>query len=268
MKSIQHVILWGSVIVALIIAVASGFALSSSDFYSKETLNWQAQCIGQDAINLGLILPTLLITAILSFSGFQNAVYLWAGTILYLIYTYAIYCFDVHFNVFFLEYCIILGMCIYLLIFFSYSYKIVYSFRKVHSRTNKIIGFYFLVISALFYFLWLSNILPAIVADTVSKDLEDVGLFTNPVHVLDLSVFLPGFSIVGVLILLKRMIGITLIPVILTFFILMDITIAVLTLVMTIKGVSSDMSVMWIMWCFALLSTILLMLNLKENRKA
>jgi hypothetical protein len=99
----------------------------------------------------------------------------------------------------------------------------------------KIIGIYFIIVSGLFYFLWLSEIIPSILNNTVPASLIEVGLPTNPVHVLDLSFVLPGIFVTGLLVLNKNPIGITLAPVVLAFFILMDITIGSIV-IMTIRG--------------------------------
>ncbi len=261
----QHVILWSSVLLSILIGATSSISLCTNNFYVQETLNWRSQCIGQDLVNLSFILPVLLIAALLVFIGFSKAMFVWAGTLFYLVYTYIIYCFNVHFNMFFIEYCLVLGICVYLLMYFFFSYKenvFVERFRKL----DALIALYFLALSVLFYCLWLSGILPAIEKNSLPNDLKEVGLFTNPVHVLDLSVFLPGFFITGVLILKRHSMGYVLIPIILTFILQMDITIAALTLIMNYKGVSVNLSVVWVMCCFAFLSFVLLILNLKRSR--
>jgi hypothetical protein len=120
------------------------------------------------------------------------------------------------------------------------------------------IGGYFLLISTLFYFLWLSEIGPAIINNTVPKSISDAGLFTNAVHVIDLSVILPGIFITGVLLLRRNTFGILLAPVMLTFFILMDITIGFLVLVMKIRGIGTDLTVTVAMVALAVLSLGLL----------
>jgi hypothetical membrane protein len=57
-------------------------------------------------------------------------------------------------------------------------------------------------------------------------------------------------------------------PVILTFFILMDITIAVLAVIMKIKGFAGDLTVVVIMTFLALISILLLARFLKSDTSA
>src|SRR5688572_1681573 len=66
--------------------------------YANETDNWRVQVVGQDGINLCLVVPLLLNTGLMISRGAQDAKFLWAGGMIYVIYTYLIYCFGVHFN--------------------------------------------------------------------------------------------------------------------------------------------------------------------------
>ena len=133
----------------------------------------------------------------------------------------------------------------------------------VNKSVIHFVGIYFIVISVLFYFLWLSEIVPAVIQNTLPGSIVETGLFTNGVHVIDLAVFLPGTFIIGVFLLKRISLAFTLTPVILTFFILMDITIGTLAVVMKMKGVESNLVVSAIMSLLALFSLILLIWYLK-----
>ncbi len=262
-KRLKYILFTFSVLICLLIIISSYPSLVNNDFYKKETLNWQIQSIGQDIINLFCIVPFLFITSILILKNHPYAILLWQGCLLYLVYTYTIYCFDVHFNHYFITYCAILGLCFYQFIYFLVSTRKHIHFKATTTRFNRIIGIYFLVISILFYALWLKDILPSILNHSVPPSLIEVGLFSNPVHVLDLSIFLPGIFIIGILIFRKHTLGYLMAPIMLTFFILMDITIAILTILMNKKGVTENIDVAYIMFIFMVLSCLLLMRNLK-----
>lgn len=243
---------------AMVIAV-SCTGLFTHNFYSRETLNWQAQAMGQDIFDLFLCIPVLIATALLAYRGNQPAVLVWAGAVVYLMYTFMIYGFAVHFNALFLIYCFILGLSFYSLVYFFYSrlkQPFVAAFKK--PTFAKLTGVYFLIISILFYFLWLSEIIPSTLKNIVPKTLSDTGLFTNPVHVIDLSVILPGIFITGILLLKKKSIGFFLAPIFLTFFIIMDLTIGGLMILMKQRGLEADLSVATIMGVLALVSFIFL----------
>ncbi len=245
--------------------IASCVGLFTPDFYSTETLNWQAQSVSQDFIDLVLIAPCLLITSILAGRNNKIAILIWGGVTLYLTYTFVIYCFDIHFNKLFILYCFCLGLSFYSLIYFLITEYKEKSKRLVENKTMiKIIGIYLLVIAVIFYVLWLSEIVPAIIHNTIPKSLVEVGLFTNGVHVIDLSIFLPGIFIAGILLLKRKSSGFLLTPVFLTFFVLMDITIGVLPIAMKMKGVQSDLRFTAIMSVFTAVTLVLLIWYMKS----
>ena len=87
-----------SVLLAILISIVSLAGMLVNSFYAKESFNWQIQALGQDEIDLYVITPVLLMTG-LNFSKNNRALtLLWAGTLLYVIYTFLIYRFDIHFN--------------------------------------------------------------------------------------------------------------------------------------------------------------------------
>ena len=85
---------------------------------------------------------------------------------------------------------------------------------------------------------------------------------------LDLALFLPGLILTAILLLKKKPLGYLLAPVILVFFILMNITIAVLALIMNLNNVTgSGLSVVWVMAGFAVVSILMLFFFLGHLKK-
>lgn len=237
-----------SVLLAALLVTESYTGLMTDGFYYQETLNWQAQSIGQDLINILLVVPSLLIASWYAFKGNKIAMVIKVGILMYISYTFTIYCFDIHFNRLFLLYCITLGLSYYMLCYFIYSNReIAGTTIKGKSNSAIVTGAYFLIISLLFYFLWLSEIVPSSIYNTLPQSLADTGLFTNGVQVIDLALLLPGIFILGILLFQRSGLAYLLAPVVLTFFVLMNITIAVLVLVMDFRGIETSMSVMVLM---------------------
>jgi len=243
---------------ALLIAITGIVALRSPGFYEQETKNWQAQSVGQDMMDVFLVSPLLIVSSFFSIRGNKKFAHIWAGTNLYLIYTYLIYCFDIHFNAFFIFYCIILGLSFYSLLPYLLRQSriddetILPGFYPV-----RLTGIYFMVIACLFACLWLSEIIPAIIQDETPAILQKTGLFTNPVHVIDLAVFLPGLFYTGVLLMQSKPFPQRITPMILVFMVLMDITIGLLTIVMNQRGVESNLLLVAVMGLLAIFSLIL-----------
>jgi hypothetical protein len=255
-----------SVPLIMLLAGVSLFGIFSPGFYAKETQNWQVQAIGQDIIDLVLIVPVLSVTTLMTLKIRKRIAFpLWGGVILYLIYTFTIYSFDVHFNKLFVFYCLALGLAFYSFLYFGYR-QLKEPAPPMAERTvlRKVIGIYFMAIAAVFYTLWLSELLPAITSDSVPKGLTESGLPTNPVHVLDLAVVLPGIFITGVLLLRNNRLALILTPVTLVFFILMDITIGSLSIMMLQKGLGDSLALA--MGTLSLFSLVLLIGYLRSSK--
>ncbi len=227
--------------------------------YSEETANWTAQAVGQDIIDLLFIMPALIITAFLTYKKNKIGLLLLPGVLIYLVYTFLIYCFSVHFNRLFLLYCFTLGLSFYFLLYvFLHLIK-----EPVAKPVNKKIpykstGILFIAVSAMFYLLWLSDIVPAVIANNVPAVLNDTGLIVNPVHVIDLSIILPGAFITGILLLKKKHLGILAAPSFLFFFILMTVTIGWLAFYMLKKGVTEEAGIIYLFLFFLIIYCIAL----------
>ncbi len=266
-KSNPQVVIALSVPLALLVAGASFVGIFSPDFYAKETLNWQVQAVGRDIIDLVLVVPVLMVTALITFKIGRTGTLLWGGVLVYLVHTFVIYSFDVHFNKLFIIYCLILGLAFYSFLYFIYNqFKEPAVIKIENGVIRKVIGIYFITIAGLFYFLWLSEIVPAIVNNTIPKNLIEAGFPTNPVHVIDLAIFLPGTFITSILLLRNKKLGLILTPVMLVFFILMPITIGSLSAMMQQKGLEGSFSLFIVMSSLALFSLVLLIWYMKPVR--
>jgi hypothetical protein len=251
----------------LLIIINSYFGLFVAGTYSRETFSWYIQAVGQDIVDLFIVVPILIITSILSYKRNRTALPIWSGIQVFLIYTYSIYCFAVHFNNLFLVYCGALGLS-----FYSFIYFIVSSLKEPTENSDfksipiKTTGIYLLVLAVLFYLIWLKEIVPAIALNTIPKNLIETGILTNPVHVLDLSIFLPGLIITAIFLLRKKRAGILLAPATLVFCILMAVSITILMIVMKQKGQEGDLSPVVVFCVIALISLVLFVLYLKGSK--
>lgn len=227
MKKIQHPYIFLSAGLAALILVSGGVGIQTPAIYEKEAFEWQVQAVWQDYINVALLMPMIAVAGIYAHKGNKTAEYVWGGSLLYLIYTYVIYCFDVHFNGLFLFYCLVLGIAFYSLAWFLYTkskHKDSYSINT--TNLHYFIATYFIVLGSGFYLLWLAGIISPLLNGTTPADLEKFNLPTNPVHVLDLSIILPAFIILGIMIFSRKGPWKLLSPLMLVFAALMSLTIA------------------------------------------
>jgi len=106
---ISKTALWLSVIDALLVLLASASGIFLKSIYARETPSWAVQGIGQDIVNIVAVVVLLIAVSFVNKESVK-AFLVWSGVLLYLIYAYVIYAFDVHFNSLFLVYVAILGL--------------------------------------------------------------------------------------------------------------------------------------------------------------
>jgi hypothetical protein len=258
-----------SLLLGALIIVANGMGLMQPEImYAKESSNWFFQSVGQDIVDLVLVFPVLMITTAFIYRGNRRAMLVLAGVLVYLIYTFIIYCFAIHFNKLFLVYCLILGLS-----FFVFLWIILSSYKEPVNEwvkgkyPRKLISVYLITVAVIFYCLWLLQVIPASLDGTVPSEVLQAGLVTNPVHVLDLSVCLPGIAITGILLLRQHNMGLLLTPVVLTFFTLMDLTIAALMFILNWRGFPVNFAVLVSMLCLAVFSGFLLTVFLRSIKE-
>lgn len=257
-----------SLLLCILVGVASlcGFTFPET-IYAKETINWKIQSVAQDFVNLAIVLPVLA-AAVILMKKKQGAGYsIAAGILAYLTYTYIIYCFDIHFNVLFILYCAILGLCTFSLFTLYKATAFEKKTRIDHPWLNNTIGLYFIGISGLFYFLWLSEIIPAQLHQVVPSSLDEAGLPTNPVHVLDLAIVLPFIFVTGIRLLMKKENGKLSVPATLTFFALMQSTIGTLNLLLSHNGINVKTAIAAFMYGMSVVSVLLLLIYFRFTTK-
>lgn len=239
----QKRFIWLSMAAGLLMALTSLLGLADPNTYERETPNWAAQAVGQDFINLAVAFPVLLISSILvlrrdSFRAFL----VWAGVLIYVVYSFILYSFFVHFGPLFLLYTATLGLS-----FYSFLGGIVTLDWQAAKRSLAAVrtgpaSILLATVAVLFSLLWLVDIIGALKRGGIPQDLEKVGLWVNPIHVLDLSLLLPGAFIVAVLLLRKSTLGLVLAVPYLVFFALMGI--AIISMAINTQTAGPQMAVM------------------------
>jgi hypothetical protein len=227
--------LWLTIPVAALLAMASGGGLFIDGLY-LDTPYFAVQAVGQDLVSLSVVLPLLIISAILTSRGSRRAKLIWLGGLTYLVYTYVVAAFDVRFNSLFLVYVALLGSSVYALI----GGMVTTNMPKIKAGFTektpvKAISIYLAVLAVLFYLLWLSEVVPALLRGEIPKSVQDNGTPTNSVQVLDMAWILPAFVITSFSLWRKRALGYTLAGVLLSYCVLL--TLAILSMaVFMIRG--------------------------------
>lgn len=256
---------FAALVLAGLVAVAAAGGIALPSVYAQETATWAAQGLGQDWIDLLIVAPVLVICAIAITRRSRAALFVLGGTLLYLVYSFVLYAFAMHFNVLFLVYVAALGVSFYSLL------GVGRHLQRERAATwfpddlpfRRFGAWFLIVVAVAFAGLWLSSVVPALVRGTPPPELAEAGLITNPVHVLDLALLLPALFAGGVLLLRRRGPGRVLAPILLTFNTLMTLALVGMMVAMYQRGLSSDLTVAGAMGVLAVISGGLLIAFLR-----
>ncbi len=237
-ESVRHanVWLWLTFPIAILLTIAAGGGVFISGLY-RDTPYFVAQAVGQDLISLTVVLPTLTVTAFLASRGSPRARLVWLGGLVYLVYTYVVAAFNVSFNSLFLVYVALLGCSLYALIGGLVTADMAGIKACFTEKTPvKAVSIYLAVLAVLFYFMWLSEIVPALMAGEIPQSIRDNGTPTNAVHVLDMAWVLPSFGITAVSLWRKQALGYTLAGAILSYGVFLILAILSMVVFMIREG--------------------------------
>lgn len=206
MKKVSKIWIVFSYSIAILSIITSLLGILTSLPYSKEAESWALQAIGQDIGNLIATIVLLFSTYFLSKKSIKTF-FIWQGTLLYFIYAYLIYAFFIHFNYLFLVYIIVLGLSFYTVIGSLFEQDLISISKSFLSKHEKSASILLIIIGSLFGFLWLSEIIPALISSTIPASLINTGLWVSPVQVIDLAIVLPAMIITGIFLIKKNFLG-------------------------------------------------------------
>lgn len=233
---------------AALLALVSLGGLGSAA-YARETPAWTAQAIGQDWFDLVIAVPWLAICGAAARRGSYRWRVLLAGAYAYTVYELFIYAFAVHFNALFLVYCATLGLAGYALV--ALAIDLSRDVEPVDRRGARLGGGFVIALGAAFALLWLAEDLPAVLRNAPPRTLVETGLFTNPVHVIDLAFVLPAHVLAGIWLWRQTRAGALLGAVVLSFGMVMAASIGAMLLVMQLAGAPPAAPVMVAMFVIA-----------------
>lgn len=261
----RKAIIISTIVIALALSVVSFFGAFDKGTYARDSASMAAQGAGQDLVDLVFVVPLLVISLVFMLRGSRIASLIFGGTVFYILYSFFIYAFGIYFNKFFILYCVIVGSSLFVFIL------VMLGLAKMDVRAwfgkdvpTRMTGIYLLLFAALFYVLWLKDVIPAVLKNTIPKSVSDYNLLVNPVHVLDLSIALPGLVLTAVLLMKKHRLGYILAPVLLVFLIILSAALAGMVIMTRVRGVAEDMSIAFIFVGLAVICVAFLYLFLKN----
>jgi hypothetical protein len=229
--------LWTSMLAALLAAFGNVVALLGiGDVYGRETAAFVNQAIAQDIVNLTVVAPAIVLTAVLARRGSMTAYLVWLGTLSFTVYNYVIYTLSVHAGALFLVWVAVLGLSLYAFIGGLAAVDpnaVKVRFSAAPRRTT---GWFLLIVAVLFAALWLRDIIPALLSGQVPEGARELGLPSSPVHVLDLAFYLPATFGAGLALLRQRPWGYATAPGLLVFLILTGLPIMLTPFIADARG--------------------------------
>jgi hypothetical protein len=227
--------------------------------YAQETPIWAAQGVGQDWVTALLAVPLLLGAGHLARRGSLGALLVWAGVLIYLVYSYVLYAFFVHFGPLFLVYVAVLSLSFFLLCACVAQTDLTGVARAFSPRTPvRLTGAWLLGVAAVFLALWSGEIVGALARGSAPETAVAAGLPVNPVHVLDLALLLPGMALTGLLLRRRHPLGYFLAAPLLVVIVVLGVAILGMTLVMAERGFPTTLALLIGMVAFTAVGVVML----------
>jgi hypothetical protein len=235
---------WLSIWTALLAILGNLVALGVPAIYAALKPGFYAQAVAQDVANLAVIAPLWIVVAILALRGSLRAYLLWLGVLTFTVYNYVLYTVAIPFGPLFLLWVAVLGLALWSLIggAVTADHSAVRLAYK-NPAAVRVAAWALIVVGILFALLWLSEDLPALLGGRAPASLQEMGLITNPVHVLDLGFFLPASILIGVWLLRSRPFAFTFAPGFLVFLILTGVPILLTPVLQAARGEAASWGV-------------------------
>lgn len=214
----RRIWIWLSLAATILAAAASAAGIFLPATYARETAAWATQGAGQDIATLFCIFPAMLIALHFAFRGSARATSVALGLLIYLVYSYTLYAFFIHFGPWFLIYVAVLGLSTYALFGSVIHMDLDEAVRRLRGNPKAgLASIVLLILGLLFAFQWLSEIVPSLLSATTPKGITEIGVPVNPIHVLDLAFILPGMIVTALSVRKRRPLGLLFAAPLLTF---------------------------------------------------
>ncbi len=193
---------------ALLAAAGAVVGLAATDrVYGQETDVLVDAAVAQDLVGLMILAPLLLVLGVAAARGSLRAYLCWTGCLAFTAYNYAIYAFSVQFGPLFPVWVAVLGLSVFALVGGLSTLPAAMAGAPFAARAMPVAAWSVIAIGVTFALLWSSEIVPDLLAGVPSRSATTWDVPTNPVHVLDLALFLPAVVTSGVLLLRRHPFG-------------------------------------------------------------
>jgi uncharacterized membrane protein SirB2 len=212
----------------LVVSGITGLVSVAAPSIFRDAPTYAGNALGTYVVILGVALPTLALAMHYAARGSLRAHFVWLGALCYLLYGAVLSSFSVQFNELFLLYVASLSLGVASLVALLRCLPADELPARLSARLPaRAIGGYLVAIGVGFALLWLADVLPALASGDVPRSLRGTSLPTNVVQVLDFGFTLPVCIAAGVWLMRRRPWGILLSGMLLVFFTLESVSVAV-----------------------------------------
>ncbi|QFU83140.1 hypothetical protein [Natronorubrum aibiense] len=191
-ESLPRPYVFASLATLVLAGVATLVGLFVPGFY-RDAPVLLPQVYGQDLLTLFVALPVFAVALYFAARGSLRGYVVWLGVDGYLLYTYASYAFMTAFNELYLVYTTLLWLT--LVTFVGGMIRLNAEDVKQAAGEMSVrpyVGFQALL-AVLVAFLWLAEVVPAILEGTVPASVTDAALPTSVIYSFDLGIIVPAF---------------------------------------------------------------------------
>ena len=172
-------------------AITSLLSFTFFEVFERDAPSAVGNMRGTALTMLIVAVPLLVAAMIMADRGSLRARVVWLGALAYLAYNSVLTVFAAHFNSFFLMFVATLSLSIWSLLALLRDFAA----EEVRARGARVpvrlVAVYMLACTILFAFVWLRDIGPAMMANSIPSSFGATGLLVAPTHVLDFAFTFP-----------------------------------------------------------------------------
>jgi len=180
-----------SIALAAVSTVASAASFIFWRVFSRDAPMGVGNMRGTALTVLVVAVPLLLLSMKRTASGSLRAWFVWLASLGYLAYNAVLFCFAVHFNSLFLLYTTMLALSFWALLTLLRDVDLATVTAASARVAVRPVAAYLLVCLVAFGSLWLREVIPATIHNTMPTGLDGTGLAQNPIYVLDFAFTFP-----------------------------------------------------------------------------
>jgi hypothetical protein len=193
-----------SAVLAVLLVVAAIPGAFVSGLY-RDTAIIVAADRGSDLLTLCVYVPVLAISLYYSSRGSLRAQIVWLGLVSWVLYYYVLYAYGIRFTPLFLVHVAVMSTAAFILATVLRRADVTsLAGQFSHAVPRRVVAVYLWIVAAMFGFLWLADIVPALVKNQVPQRLAELGTTSNPVEINDLAFIIPMLVLAGVWTWAKR----------------------------------------------------------------